>query len=108
MIIIMNINPIKIEVSYFTLLKVNESLSCLDNNSVLNDRHVRVSRSVIAKLYKKLKTKEITKAGTSKKIKLTFEYYEAHYLETVLLLTNAVEYSHEVQTVINTLNQKLA
>ena len=98
---------IKIEVSHNDLCIVNDVLAFVVKPSI-NNRESKVIRSVLIEIYTSFVKKAIEKAGTRQKIKITLKYFQAHFLEQLLIETNNRSYIHEIQTVINQLNQKLA
>lgn len=88
------------------------------NTIPVNNREVKVARSVLDKVILKFRKKHLetqqmmTLFSKKKPIKFTLEYYEAHYLESfVTIMDNfpMCEYDKNVLRFIkNGLNQKLA
>lgn len=102
----MEIQPIKTEITISQLRCINAVIEPISIR--LHTRHTKVALSVLQPLFKVLKKKEIDKNHIKKPFTLKLKYYEAHYLEQLLIDLNAIENSHQIQTVINQLNQKLA
>ncbi len=91
----------------------------LETKPVVN-REVKVARSILDKLIKKLKKKYLdvideptrNKKNQIKKYKVSIEYHEAHFLETFITIAETFAMSEYDRNVLNfiksTLNQQLA
>jgi len=101
------IPKIKIEITIGQLEAVIDAFQCL-TLTPFNNRKLLVARNIIDLLSIKLLKKMISKRHEKKPFTMSFEYYEAHYLEEFLLTVTRLEPNHDQQSVINKLNQKLA
>lgn len=71
-------------------------------------RQNRTKNNILQRLCDKLLKKQISNRFTLKTAKVSFEYFEADYLEQYLLEFNTIYDDHDIQRVIDKLNQKLA
>lgn len=102
----------------FSQLEVLVSAFSVITEPPIQHRDTRVARSVLDKVMVKIKKKHIDESMKSslfsqkKKFKLSFEYYEAHFLEKFLEIIITFcdkDYEHTVLTRITAeINQKLA
>lgn len=97
---------IKVEVTFNQLCHVSEALSNLHDQVITKSERATVN--ILELLSMKLLKKQISKRHEKKAFKITFEYYEAYFLEKYLLAFNKEHNEHYIQTVIDKLNQKLA
>jgi hypothetical protein len=84
----------------------------------INNRDVKVARSVIDKVVVRLKKKHIDESVKTslftekKKFKLSFEYYEAHFLEKfleiIVIMVDNIYWLNVLNTIRSQINQKLA
>lgn len=70
-------------------------------------REYRIAKSILDVLSIKLLKKTVNKHDASKPFKISLEYYEAHYLEQLLIHCNKLYYSNERQKIVDILNQQL-
>jgi ABC-type phosphate transport system auxiliary subunit len=87
---------IKLKLSESQLNALVSTFSCLTVNS-LNNRDVRVARSVLDKVVLKFQKKQLETQlsanlfNRKKQYSFSFEYYEAHYLERFLEIAQTFE-----------------
>lgn len=96
---------IKIEVSFEELCEVCDTFARIPNFAF--NRGVKTFYSVLNVVIEKLLKKQLSKRNTPK-FSITFEYFEAHFLEYWLVNLEGIHPTSPLQNFINKLNQKLA
>ena len=105
MVIMALVQKIKIEISFDELCEVCDTFVDVPNFAF--NRAAKTFYSVLNVVIEKLLKKQLSKRNTPK-FCLTFEYFEAHFLEYWLVNLEGVQPTSPLQNFINKLNQKLA
>src|SRR5690606_12893811 len=99
------ITKIKIDVTLEQLVQVTSSMADIPVGLYRKDKsQANILELVCIKLLKK----QLSKRHESGYFKLSLEFFEADFLERYLISFNSLYNNHEIQQVINSLNQKLA
>ena len=105
------VNKVEIKVNYYEIVVLNTHLSIINTNEYPT-RALKVAKSALIPICKKLITKSINRSTKEKKVKINMAFYEAHFLELFLRDTLPGvddEYSKNlIMKISNEINKQLA
>lgn len=108
-------NQIKISITNFDLDFLAQIFEQISSRPNLTRRDEKVAFSVLQKVSASIRKKSINQQkdlfAAKKKVTLSFEFYEAHYLEhflTIAIATDSNPVFNSLRVIRDSLNQKLA
>lgn len=99
---------IAIKITFTQLEAVIKVFQYIQPPLINANRLIRANYSILYPLQDRFLKKAIDKRGCKKPFSISMQYHEAHSMETLLLGYNSIIKDHDVQCVIEILNQKLA